>query len=101
MVINSFLVRLNNESLWAQGFGDDIAIVINGKFLSRVCELMQKALFIVQTWCGGRGVGLSINADKTSMILFTNSRKLVSFKKPILFGTESQLKVKLSIWELS
>jgi hypothetical protein len=47
MVINSLLVCLNNESLWAQGFADDIAIVINGKFLSTVCELMQKALFII------------------------------------------------------
>jgi hypothetical protein len=47
---------------------------------------MQKALFIVQTWY--RGVGLSVNADKTSMVLFTNNRKLVGFKKPILFGTE-------------
>jgi hypothetical protein len=49
MVINSLLGRLNNESLWAQGFVDDIAIVINGKFLNTVCELMQKVLFIVQT----------------------------------------------------
>jgi hypothetical protein len=31
MVINSLLVRLNNESLWAQGFADDITIVIIGK----------------------------------------------------------------------
>jgi hypothetical protein len=49
MVINSLLGRLNNESLWAQEFVDDIAIVINGKFLNTVCELMQKVLFIVQT----------------------------------------------------
>jgi hypothetical protein len=55
MVINSLLVRLNNESLWAQGFADGIAIVINGKCLSTICELMQKALFIVQTWCRGWG----------------------------------------------
>jgi hypothetical protein len=83
MVINSLLSRLNNEHLWAQGFADDIAIVIiNGKFQGTVCELMQKALFIVQTWF--RGVGLSVNADKTSMVLFTNNRK------PILFGTELQ-----------
>jgi hypothetical protein len=61
----SLLGRLNNESLWAQGFADDIAIDINGKFLSTVCELRQKALFIVQTWC--REVGLSVNADKTSI----------------------------------
>jgi hypothetical protein len=39
-----------------------------------------------QTWC--RGVGLSVNAEKTSMVLFTNNRKLVGFKKHILFGTE-------------
>jgi hypothetical protein len=44
MVINSLLGRrLNNDSLWAQGFADDIAIVINGKFLSTVCELIQKS----------------------------------------------------------
>jgi hypothetical protein len=88
MVIHSLLRRLNNESLSAQGFADDIAIVINRKFLSTVCEreLMQKASFIVQTWFRG------VNADKTSIVLFTNNRKLVGFKKPILFGTELQLK---------
>jgi hypothetical protein len=40
MVINSLLGRLNNESLWAQGLADEIAIVFHGKFLSTVCELM-------------------------------------------------------------
>jgi hypothetical protein len=33
MFINSLLRRLNNESLLAQGFADDIAIVIKGKFV--------------------------------------------------------------------
>jgi hypothetical protein len=51
---------------------------------------MQKALFFVQTWCWG--MRLSINTDKTSMVLFTNNRKLVGCKKPVLFGTELQLK---------
>jgi hypothetical protein len=60
MVIYSLLVRLNNESLWAQGLVYDIAIVINGVFLSTVCELIQKALFIVQIWC--QEVELSVNA---------------------------------------
>jgi hypothetical protein len=64
--------------------------LFNGKFLSTVCELMQKALFIVQTWC--REVGLPVNADKISMVFFTNNRKLVGFKKSILFGTELQFK---------
>jgi hypothetical protein len=35
---------------------------------------------------------MSVNAEKTSMVLFTNNRKLVVFKKPILFGTDLQLK---------
>jgi hypothetical protein len=47
----------------------------------------QKVLFIVQTWCWE--VGLSANADKTLMVLFTNNRKW-----SILFG-------KYTIWELS
>jgi hypothetical protein len=51
---------------------------------------MQKALFIIQTSC--RGMGLSVKADNTSMVLFTNNRKLVGFKKPILFRTKLQLK---------
>jgi hypothetical protein len=69
---------------------------INGKFRSTVCEL-----YVSTVWC--RGVGLSANADKTSMVLFTNNKNLVGFKKPILFGTELQLKnqLKLCMWELS
>jgi hypothetical protein len=77
IVINFLLSRLNNESLWAQGLADDIVIVINGKLLTKVCELMQKALFIVHTWC--REVELSANTDKTSMVFFTSNRKLVGF----------------------
>jgi hypothetical protein len=44
MVINFLLVCLSNER--AQVFADDIAIALNGKCLSRVCEFMQKALFM-------------------------------------------------------
>jgi hypothetical protein len=42
------------------------------------------------TWFGRNGTflntggGLSVNADKTSMGIFTNNRKLVGFKKPAL-----------------
>jgi hypothetical protein len=70
-------------------------MIINGKFLNMVCELMQKALLIVQIWC--RRVGLSVNADKTSMVLFTNNKMLVGFKKPILFGTNCSWKIKINI----
>jgi hypothetical protein len=39
---------------------NDIAIAINGKFLSTICELMQKALFSCRPGVGG--VGMSLNA---------------------------------------
>jgi hypothetical protein len=51
---------------------------------------MQKALFIFRTLC--QEMGLSVNADKTSTVLFTHNRKLVDFKNHVLFKTELQLK---------
>jgi hypothetical protein len=52
-----------------QGFADDVVILISGKFL---CDLMQRALNFVQNWCGE--IGLNVNADKTSIVLFTKRR---------------------------
>jgi hypothetical protein len=46
MVVDSLLCHLGIQRLWAQGFADDVVIFINGKFLSTVCELMQRALFL-------------------------------------------------------
>jgi hypothetical protein len=57
MVVNSLLRLLNNESLWAQGFADDIAIV-STVYRSNLVS----------------GVGLSVNADKKSMVVFINNR---------------------------
>jgi hypothetical protein len=47
---------------------------------------MQKALNCVQNWCGE--IGLNVNADKTSMVLFTKRRNLEGFFAPKLFDTE-------------
>jgi hypothetical protein len=66
-----------------QGFADDVVILISGRFLS---DLMQRALNCVQNWCGG--IGLNVNADKTSMVLFTKRRSLEDFFAPRLFDTE-------------
>jgi hypothetical protein len=44
-VLSSLLWNMIIDSLGlcAQGFADDKVILINGKFLSTVCELMQRA----------------------------------------------------------
>jgi hypothetical protein len=69
-----------------QGFADDVVILISGKFLSTICDLMQRALNYVQNWCGE--IGLNVNADKTYMVLFTKRRNVEGFFAPRLFDTE-------------
>jgi Reverse transcriptase (RNA-dependent DNA polymerase) len=80
MVIDGLLRYLENHGLWAQGFADDVVVLVNGKFLSTLCELMHHVLHIVQRW--GEQVGLSVNPNKTKAILFTKNRNLDGFIKP-------------------
>jgi hypothetical protein len=52
-------------------------LVQKGKFISTFCDCMQGALNCVENWC--IEMGLSVNADKTTMVLFTNNRKIGGF----------------------
>jgi hypothetical protein len=62
MVADSLLNRLGNCNCFVQGFTDDVLILMSGKFLSTICDLMQRALNCVQNWCGE--IGLNVNVDK-------------------------------------
>jgi hypothetical protein len=50
---------------------------------------MQFAINCVENWY--RAVCLSVNADKTTMVSFTNNRKIGGFYNPSLFGTELRM----------
>jgi Reverse transcriptase (RNA-dependent DNA polymerase) len=89
MVIDGLLRCLENHVLWAQGFAYDVVVLINGQFLSTICELMQNTLYLVQRWCGQ--VGLSVNPNKTTAIL----SNLDGFIKPRLFGIELELQTQV------
>jgi hypothetical protein len=69
-----------------QGLANGVVILISGKFLSNICDLMKRALNCVQNWCGE--IRLNVNADKTSMVLFTKRTYLEGFFAPKLFDTE-------------
>jgi hypothetical protein len=43
----SSMARISREDLYIQGYVDDLALMITGKFLSTVSELIQKFLNIV------------------------------------------------------
>jgi hypothetical protein len=73
MVVDGLLRRLYNAHYQAQGYADDVVLLQKGKFVSTLCDRMQGALNCVENWC--REKGLSVNADKTTMVLFTNNRK--------------------------
>ena len=85
MVIDELLTRLKRLGFDVQAFADDLSIRIKGKFTSTISERMQAALNLVMLWC--RQHGLSVNPDKTEVILFTRRRNLSGPLKPLrLFG---------------
>jgi retron-type reverse transcriptase len=89
MVVDGLLRRLYNAHYQAQGYADDVVLLQKGKFISMLCDRMQGALNCVENWC--RDKGLSVNADKTTMVFFMNNRKIGGFYNPRLFGTELRM----------
>jgi hypothetical protein len=89
MVVDGLLRRLHNAHYQAQGYVDDVVLLQKCKFVSTLCDRMQGALNCVENSC--REKGLSVNADKTTMVLFTNNRIIGDFYNPRLFGTELRM----------
>jgi hypothetical protein len=81
LVVDEFWV-LNNDGYYTVGYADDIAILINGKSLQTVSEVLQTALFTVQQWC--ERTNLSINPSKMVIIPFTRKWNIKGFKEPVL-----------------
>jgi hypothetical protein len=83
MVVDCLLRRLHNAHYQAQGYADDVVLQQKGKFVI-ACRLN-----CIVNWC--RAIGLSVNADNTKMVMFTNNRKIGGFYNPRLFGTELRM----------
>ena len=70
--------------VYAQGYADDICLLGVGKFPNTVSGLIQWGLGTAEAWCSEHG--LSVNPDKTGLVVFTRKRKLSGFFQPRLFG---------------
>ncbi len=68
IVVDSLLLELN-----AQVYADDLAIVIRGKHLNTVAYLMLGGLRVVHSF--RKTKWLSVNPEKTEVLLFTRKRK--------------------------
>ncbi len=73
MAIDSLLLKLNVLVYTAQAYADDLAIVIQGKHLNTVADIMQGSVRLMDSWCKTKG--LSANPKKIEVILFTRKRK--------------------------
>jgi hypothetical protein len=65
------IARLNRGGVYTQT--DDICLLAVEKYPNMVSGLVQWALHAVETWCGE--IGLSVNPDKTGLIVFTKKDK--------------------------
>ena len=74
LVVNRLLVETNDLGFSTFGYADDIVIIVQGKFAHTVKELMQRVLNIVVKWAVKQG--LNINPHKTTIVPFTNRRKV-------------------------
>ena len=99
MIADSLLKWLSKQGIFSQGFADDGAAVIVGIFLSVMCEIAQRILKGIESWCKQRD--LSVHPDKTIMVLFTKKRILDGLIPITFYGKELQFspQVKyLGVW---
>lgn len=89
LTIDSLLHRLDEHGHFAQAYADDVALVYRGRHMSTLCERMQQGLEITLDWCAEQQ--LSVNPQKTELILFTRRRRLGAYQLPVMNGVELKL----------
>jgi hypothetical protein len=76
-VFDVLVARLSGGGTHIQGYAENICLLPVGKFPSTASGLKQWALHTVEIRCDE--VGLSVNPDKTRLVVFTKRRKLPGF----------------------
>ena len=78
------LPKLNNESFYDQGYADDFAILLRDVPLDTLMGLSRSAFHIVELWCNE--LGLSVNSEKTELVVFTRKYKTARVTGPVFCG---------------
>ena len=84
LVVNEILQHFQERRTKVVAYADDIVILITGKFLQTISDLMETALGNISTWAGKNGLG--VNPSKTEIVLFTRRTKIPEFRRPRLNG---------------
>ena len=89
LVMDTLLWLLEDKKVFAQAFADDLAVIITGKFADTVCDRLNATLHVIHSWCLRNG--LTVNARKTGLVMFTRNVRWGSYTLPTLAGAEIQL----------
>lgn len=81
LAVNVLLRQFNSRIIVA--YADDLVILVKGKFLSTITDIMQNALADLSVWAND--ISLGINTKKTELDLFTMKYKDEDFKLPVLW----------------
>ncbi|CAL1681165.1 unnamed protein product [Lasius platythorax] len=86
LVVDELIVRLNQGGFYTQAYADDLATFVIARDANTVSGLLRTALGRIKRWC--IETGLSVNPDKTELVVFTGKRKLEGWSNPIFYGKE-------------
>lgn len=89
VVINTLLVNMDNKRVRVVAYADDVAVMVTGPCVSVISDIMGNILGEISTWA--TGCGLSVNPDKTDLLLFTNRRVIPQYTLPSLNGKQLEL----------
>jgi hypothetical protein len=89
LVVDRLLAVTNDLGFSTFGYADDIVIIVQGKFVHTVREVMQEALNLIVKWAVKEG--LNISPHKTAIVPFTNRRKTEGLGLLILHGKELKI----------
>ncbi len=78
LIMDSLLTTFKGEPVQVLGYADDILLYVVGKSPAILANMMQNELKRVKEW--GEVNGLTFNPSKTSMVLYTRSRRRIDVK---------------------
>ena len=84
-MVNELLNNLDRSGCRTVAYADNVAIVVRGKHLSTISEVMQIYLDTIINWADN--CGLAVNSSKTELVLFTRKHRVPDFDTPSIQGT--------------
>jgi len=88
-VVNKLLSLLEEAGTKVVAYADDVVILLQGKFLQTLCNLMETALSTLSRWTAVCGLG--VKPEKTELVLFTRKYKIPNHILPKLHQTHLTL----------